>query len=114
MSSHPDWLGGERLRLLSLTDQEPVSPQVIWSNPEGSATQWDGYNMFSVRHHPGFDVGCVKTEGEPQNHKVPGVNIEIMEYLRKHCLIYELMRLTGAAIFWWIKQDVCCVHSEES
>lgn len=56
----------------------------------------------------------VKTEGEPQNHKVPGVNIEIMEYLRKHCLFYELMRLTGAAIFWWIKQDVCCVHSEES
>lgn len=56
----------------------------------------------------------VKTEGEPQNHKVPDVNIEIMEYLRKHGLIYELMRLTGAAIFWWIKQDVCCVHSEES
>lgn len=22
------------------------------------------------------------------------------------------MRLTGAAIFWWIKRDVCCAHSE--
>lgn len=49
----------------------------------------------------------VKTEGEPQNYQVPGVNIEIIDCLRKHCLVYEL-RLTGAAIFWWIKQEVLC------
>lgn len=52
----------------------------------------------------------VKTEGEPQNHKVPGLNIEIMEYLRKQSNLWT--HATNRCCHLLVNQTGCVLCSQ--